>query len=232
MDSDRLPAPTHGMIPVRTFLWLLLAADAVFVAVHLVHALSPYFNDLLYSIEQDRGYAEIYQYVKTFWIVLMLAALAWSTRESVHVAWMLLYTHLLFDDAFFIHEDGGAAIAARFDYVGALGLRPEDLGELTISALIGIVFLGLFLITYRRASRAARDASSDLVLLLGVLVFFGVFIDMLHIIVEPASAKLALAIIEDGGEMVTMSLTCWYVLGLLERRGQVPAILWRRLARR
>jgi hypothetical protein len=32
--------------------------------------------------------------------------------------------------------------------------------------------------------------------------------------------------------MVTMSLTCWYVLGLLERRGQVPAILWRRLARR
>jgi hypothetical protein len=217
---------------MRTVLLLLLAADAVFVAVHLVHALSPFLNDGLFSIERDRSYAEIFQYVKTYWVVLLLAALAWRTRESVYVAWMLLYAYLLFDDAFRIHEEGGAAMAARLGYVGALGLRPEDLGELTVSAVIGVVFLALILITYRRGGRDARNASSDLALLVGVLAFFGVFVDMLRIVVEPAYAELLLAIVEDGGEMVAMSFTCWYALGLLVRRGQVPAALWQRFSRR
>lgn len=232
MVSDRLPAQDSRQDHVRTFLLLLLAADAVFVGAHLVHSLTPFFNDRLYSIEQDRSYAEIFQYVKTYWVVLLLGALAWRTRESVFVAWMLLYTHLLFDDAFFIHEDGGAAMAARLGYVGAMGLRPEDLGELTISAIIGVVFLALILITYRRGGRDARNSSADLAALVGLLVFFGVFVDMVHIIVEAAWAKLTLAIIEDGGEMVAMSLTCWYVLRLLGRRGEVPLTLWQRVSRR
>lgn len=232
MDSDRLLAQDGRQDHMRTFLLLLLAADAVFVAVHLVHSLSPFFNDRLYSIARDRSYAEIFQYVKTYWIVLLLAALVRRTRQSVYVAWMLLYTYLLFDDAFFIHEEGGAALAARLGYVGALGLRPEDLGELTVSATIGVVFLALILITYRRGGRDARNASADLALLVGLLVFFGVFVDMLHSSIEPAWAKLALAIVEDGGEMVAMSLGCWYVIGLLGRRGEVPATIWQRVSQR
>lgn len=231
MDSDRLPAPADGQIPVRTFLWLLIAADAVFMAVHLVHALSPYFNDLLYSIEQDRGYAEIYQYVKTFWIVLMLAALAWRTRQVVYVAWTALFGYLLLDDSFFIHEDGGAALAARFGYQGALGLRDLDFGELTVTAFAGLIFLTLILAAYLRSRRDARNASADLAVLVCVLAFFGVFIDMVHIVVEPAYGKLTLAVIEDGGEMVAMSLACWYTLGLVGRHGRVDEAMWQRARR-
>lgn len=229
MDRDQSPAPADPQHPVRTFLLLLLAADAIFVVVHLVHALSPFFNDRIYSIEQDRGYAEVFQYVKTFWVVIMLATLAWRTREPVYIAWMSLYAYLLFDDALFIHEGGGAAIAARLGYEGALGLRAVDFGELTVEAVSGFAFLAFIAVGYLRSARDARNASIDLALLLGLLVYFGVLIDMLHVVARHGPGNVIFAVVEDGGEMIAMSLTCWYAMGLVGRRGQVPAQLWQRL---
>lgn len=207
------------------FLLLLISADMAFVIVHLVHKLTPFIASSFYSLKADRGYSEIFQYVKTYWIVLMLAALWWRKRDGVYVVWMLLYAYLLCDDAFRIHERGGIAIARHWDYESALGLRARDFGELTVSGAFGLAFLVLILIMYLRSTRDAKNASQDLALLFGVLVFFGVFIDMLSIVAGGGYSKVFFGVVEDGGEMFAMSLVCWYVLNLLGRRGNMPTSL-------
>lgn len=208
------------------FLLLLMSADSAFVVVHLVHKLSPALTNSLYSLKTDRGYAELFQYVKTYWIVIMLAALWWRTRERVYLVWMLLYAYLLCDDAFKIHERGGIAIASHWDYVGALGLRARDFGELTVYGAVGLTFLALIFIAYLRSSRDARNASQDLALLSGVLVFFGLIIDMFDIIAEGRHAEMIFGVVEDGGELFAMSLICWYAFHLSKRRGHMPTSLW------
>lgn len=216
---------------VTSAFWLLLlvAADSAFVVVHLVNKLSPLVENKLYSLGQDGGYAEIFQYLKIYWIAIMLGALWSRTREPFYAAWMLLYAYLLCDDALRIHEIAGGAIASAWGYREALGLRPQDFGELTVSGAAGLTFLIVISATYLRASVDARNICRDLALLLGLLVFFGVFVDMLHIMAKGRYLREALGIAEDGGEMLAVSAACWYVLRLLEHRGNAPAPLWPRV---
>ena len=45
-----------------------------------------------------------------------------------------------------------------------------------------------------------------------ILAFFGIFIDMVHVAMP--IGKLVFSIIEDGGEMIIMSVIVWRVLSL------------------
>lgn len=224
MSHDNLLSERLNQVGI--FLVLLISADTAFVIVHLVHELPPFLGNSLYSLETDRGYSEIFQYVKTYWIVILLAVLWWRTRECVYVTWMLLFAYLLCDDTFQIHERGGDAIARHWGYENALGLRAEDFGELTVSGLFGLPFLVLIVIMSLRSTRDARNASKDLTLLLGVMLFFGVVIDMLHIVAGGGYGKVGFGVVEDGGEMFAMSVVCWYVLNLVDGRGNAPTSLW------
>jgi hypothetical protein len=220
-------AVQSGLLYGASFILLLLiAADTAFVVVHLVHKHSTLLASDLYSLSKDGGYAEIFQYVKLYWIVIMLFALWSRTREPVYTAWMLLYAYLLCDDALQIHERVGGAIARSWGYGDAFSLEGKDFGELTLSAAFGLVFLGLISMTYLRSTQVARDASKDLALLFAILVFFGVGMDVLHTAVEVPSVKQLLGVLEDGGEMFTVSVVCWYVLKFLERRGAATTWLW------
>jgi hypothetical protein len=165
--------------------------------------------------------------VKTYWIVITLAALWRLTRAYVYTTWMLLYAYLLFDDAFQIHERAGVAIARHWGYESALGLRAQDFGELTFAGVFGLTFLVLIGSMYLRSAWDARNASKDLTLLFSVMVFFGVIIDMLHIVAGGDYGKLVFGVVEDGGEMFAMSFVCWYAVNLVESRGKAPTSLWR-----
>src|SRR5688572_20266475 len=135
------------------FLLLLIAADAAFGILHVVNRLSPLpGSSYLYHLGADGGYAEMFQYLKTYWIVIMLGALCSRTREPVYAAWMLLYGYLLCDDALRIHERAGGAIAAALSYQPALGLRAQDFGELSVSGVAGFVFLVSISTMYLRAT--------------------------------------------------------------------------------
>jgi hypothetical protein len=227
MRRERLPP--ERLQQAGLFLLLLISADTAFLIVHLAHELSPFFGNRLFSLATDGGYSEIFQYVKNYWIVILLAALSWRTRERVYATWMLLYAYLLWDDAFQVHERGGKAIAKHWGYEDALGLRAQDFGELTVAGAFGLTFLVLIGMMYLRSAHDARNASKDLALLLCVMVFFGVIVDMLHIAASRLVGRyagMALGVVEDWGEMLTMSVVCWYVLNLLERGGNVPASLW------
>ena len=68
--SRRKALSRNATTPVaRGLLLVLLAFDAVFITLHLIHKLGPGLLDYRFSLEQDGGHAEIFQYAKTLWIV-------------------------------------------------------------------------------------------------------------------------------------------------------------------
>jgi len=146
-------------------LLLLLAADLIFVGLQILHALG-FAGDPRFSLGAERGYAEIYQYVKLFWTASLLSWFALEMREGLYGVGSLLFGYLLLDDALEIHESAGRAIVDVLGIPSALGLRGQDYGEVGVSALAGLVFLGMGWWAYRHSSPRARC--------MGVFVFVGV----------------------------------------------------------
>jgi hypothetical protein len=191
----------------------LAAVDLALMAAHVAYR----HDEPLYQLGRDGGYPEMFQYAKTYAIVCLLGAVWWRTREHVFGAWMLVFAYVLADDALRVHERAGAAIAASWDYAPAFGLRAQDFGELTVWAAFGLAFLVALVLSYLRASREARRAARVLGEIFCLLAFFGAFVDMLHSAAQPPRLRAVLGMLEDGGEMLAMSLACWYALKLFER---------------
>lgn len=202
-----------------TLLLCLLAIDLLFGILHFL-LLTDFMSSASFSLESDRGYPESYQYMKILLAVGLLAAVFRKTRTPAYAIWSLLFLYLLIDDAFSIHETFGAHAAAAFGYVPALGLRAQDFGELTVSAMSATLFLLPLAFFYSRGADPDRAASRHLLLLLLSLAFFGIFVDMLHVAIDAGwKIQFLLGAVEDGGEMVTMSVMAWYAFLLHESDG-------------
>lgn len=200
--------------PSGAFLLLLLSADMMFLALHLIHILSDFAQDPGYDITLDRGFAESYQLVKLYWIVLCLAWLLVRERELVYGAWGVLFSYLLLDDWFMIHEHVGSVLVQKLQIPARLSLRGQDFGEVMVSAMVGLLLLAIIGIGFRFGSPRARAACGHLLVLLGLLAVAGILFDLLHIMFP----SVLFTLLEDGGEMVVASLTCWYVFSLAGQR--------------
>lgn len=211
------------------FLLLLLSADLLFIALHLIRIFTDFAQDPGYAITADRGFGEIYQLVKTFWIVVCLMWLTVGTRQFLYGAWGLLFCYVLLDDWFMIHERVGVMLAQTLQFSAMFNLRPQDFGEVAVFAAAGLSFLVMIGVSYRFSSAPARAACRHLLVLLGVLVVVGIVFDLLNIMMWPTFFGL----LEDGGEMIVISLICWYVFSLAarERLRAVGVVTKRRAAR-
>jgi hypothetical protein len=223
------PMPAFG--PTATLLVLLVVVDFLFIAVHALHIWSPWLPGGHYSMDTYNGLASIYQYIKQIWLSGCLALAFLQTRDKVFVGWTLLFTGLLLDDALELHEQVGATLAASLNFPAVLGLRPEDLGEISVAAAIGCVALALVVVTYRRGGSEAKELSADLLCLLGALAVFGVFFDSLHTITyfKAPSITEFFALIEDGGEMLVISVITAYVFDVTSHAGRPRLRVWARL---
>lgn len=207
-----------------TLFYLFLVTDIGFIILHLIYsytALIPgeTIPSKLFSLETDRGYSELLQYVKEFWIALLLGVLALRKRSRLFLSWSLLFFYFLIDDATGFRERLAVVISRKLAFVGLFNLRPIDFGELTISAGFGLFFLAAIATTYRFSDRCAREISKKLTLLLLALVFFGVAIDILHIAIKIPAIEPILIAVEEGGEMIVMSLiTCFVFSQSLQQK--------------
>lgn len=137
---------------------------------------------------------------------------------------MEVWGSLLLDDSLQLHERLGSMVASRMGYAPAFHLRAQDFGELTVVGSVGLLFAGLLALTWWRGDREFRRVSRDLALLVGVVVLFGVGVDMLHSMAGSPALTAALALVEDGGEMVSMSFVCWYAYRVfLRESSSAPA---------
>jgi hypothetical protein len=203
---------------ISLFLLLLLFADFVFIALHSINFLSTRLNNPSFSIEKDGSYPELYQYFKWFLIIVLLIQVSVMRKSLSYIAWVLVFTYFLCDDALEIHETIGNHIARKFSLTPPFGLRRLDLGELAVSAIAAIILLSFVIQAYRHGSSAFKKMSRDMLLLIIALVFFGVVVDMVHIAIQSDwKVKFILGVIEDGGEMLVASLMLWYVFQLTVR---------------
>ncbi len=192
-------------------LFVLLLADLAFILMHILYVLD-YFTDPLLSVGRESGYAEVYQYIKEFWIAVLLLVLAINSRNVAYCAWCMLFTYFLLDDSLQIHERGGAFLVERLSLVPMFQLRAQDYGELIVTLVAATVIFSGIALSYFFSCPVLRKISKNLFFMVLLLVFFGVVVDMLHAAIEWRRGLFELA--EDGGEMLIMSLIVGYVFSL------------------
>ncbi len=219
------------------FLLLLLLGDLYYVTLHwlyinhddepwhgILSALGnpEYFDNPVYSIEIDRGYAETYQYLKLAWSSVMSFCLLAKSRQALYLFWAIFFFYLLLDDFGQLHERMGNWFNAEMDYAPMYGLRAHDFGELTFIGIVAAAFLIGGILAYKYSTVSARKSSTILLGMTLALAFFGVGADLINIAIKPEGLKMALlsttflpGAIEDGGEMIVVSVICWFMYTLL-----------------
>jgi len=201
-----LPDQTQSVL-----LALLIAADLAFIGMHLAFSYGLVAANYLYSLEMDRGYAELFQYIKTYWLAIMALLLAFQRRQPVYLGWFLMFGFLLMDDCFSIHEKTGYRMAEALAFGPHFGLRPEDFGEILVLAAAGLILATVIGVFYIRSGTREKAVSRMLFLGLCVMAFFGICIDMVHIMMKDTPLSIPLGTLEDGGEMLTASVLVWLV---------------------
>ena len=203
---------------------LLLITDLAFIALHCVNLVtrtSPMWNIVL-----DQSYSEVFQYIKFLWVALMLVAVGSATQTRGFFAWAALFAYLLTDDAMSVHESVGKWLVIQLDLQPMGGLRANDFGELITSAVFAGSILMLIAGFYFTGDKMFKKFSRDMALLIGLLAFFGVGVDMAHMILGHNKwMNHALGIVEDGGEMIAVSLMVWYVFAWQQKGGRASAFL-------
>ena len=223
-------SPDHpGLLATaRTWLVLLIAADLAFIVLHVIYTETSLLRGRPFSLEADNGIPEAYQYVKQFWVALCMGALFHRTRAIVYTGWTLVFAFLLMDDAFQFHEHFGQWLGEQYQLPAIFGLRPDDIGELLFAAAIGGVTVLLIGFGFWRGDSHARVVSRDMALLVIALAALGVGFDVAHVITyfkAPALAQFLL-ILEDGGEMIVVSLMAAYMFNVLNHQGRATLDLW------
>lgn len=176
-----------------------------------------------FSIYQDGGIAEIYGYGKEIAIGIAFLVLYRKFENAVFYAvFSGLAFWLFIDDAFRYHEVVGGLLAESLnlsflsDLFGGR-VREQDIGELIAQAFAGGVFLVFAIWGYISSAPQIRKTGLQFA---GFLVLLGMFGIVLDILDRTALLKPYAQIskhMEDGGELVVMSLMLAFVVSLLWR---------------
>lgn len=192
-------------------LFLFLCADLTFILIHCINKLGHFNYGLLY-ISEDQSYPEMFQYLKFFWIALILFNISHARKSYYYISWTLVFVYFLLDDAFAIHEKIGHYLISNLDFIPTVGPRLQDWGELSLTIAFGFI-LGLIITwAYLRGDRTFKKVSQDLILLVIILSFFGVILDIgIYFFHTNFIIRFIFGTIEDSGEMLVTTLILWYV---------------------
>lgn len=195
-----------GHRAVRLVVAMVLVLDAVLAAIHLEAVVRGSGNVLLY-LDADRSYGEFFQYLKFVWLLLLVALYAVEQRTWQIAMWLPAFAYFLADDSLQLHETWGGRLVEILRIDGVLGLRAQDLGEHLVSGLAGLALLLPLVLAYVHSDERTRWIHRGFLVLVGLLLFFGVVLDSIHVVVidEPRTGDW-MGFIEDGGEMFAVTL--------------------------
>jgi hypothetical protein len=215
-------------------LLILLIVDLVFIVIHIVTCFLYFigkienFGDYNFLVlTQDESFAEIFQYLKYVSVIVMIGYLMYVEKAYAYISWVLLFIFFLLDDSLSLHESMGEVLVEEFNFKPMFGLRAVDFGELTFVAIVGVAILLSFVLAYIKGNTIFKKRTIDLFILLGFMIFFGIGFDMLHeILGENLKVGFVIGLIEDGGEMIVMTLIVWYVYQLIKSDKKVKSYLF------
>ena len=191
------------------FLLIILGFDIIFIVLSLFDKFSS-LNFYNFAVENDYGFAEKFQYLKFIGIAIISFILAVKSRSSNFLFFMFIPIYLYLDDSRLLHERFGTKIVSFF-YKGSpldtliKDFRYQDIGEIVYILFISIILLIIFLICYKLSDLFERYFLKNILKLLIIFGFFALFIDSIHQLSRGYLYNL-LTVIEDGGEMISISL--------------------------
>ncbi|MEY8099707.1 hypothetical protein AB9F29_20245 [Falsihalocynthiibacter sp. S25ZX9] len=147
------------------------------------------------------------------WIALStILVLIWRRdRQPIYAVLAAVFLALFLDDLLEIHEFVGITFATQFDLPEVIGLRGQDLGELMYWAMLGTAVLSGTIFGLYASTPVARLFGYAFLVLFLFLAFFGIFVDLLHVVAQEIPGDLGkvvgfgFGLFEDGGEMIAAS---------------------------
>jgi len=162
-----------------------------------------------FSIIHDRSLGEFFQYFKEFAIVVLFFLLLRRTSQRIYFAWALIFLFILFDDSLKIHETFGAFFSSKFSTIDFWSFRAQDVGEMIVFGGVGLLLALILVPGYLKTDREHKLRSHVLLVLVFFLAIFGVFLDVLISFFDWYELRMVFHLIEDGGEMIVMSIILW-----------------------
>jgi hypothetical protein len=208
---------------LRTTLLALLAVDLVFISLHFAQLWAEWsdtqgpFSGERYSLENEGGPSETWEAAKTILCVLALADVGRRTRQPVYAAVAFGFTAALLDNVLQLHERGGEWLASGLQGAARLfEAAPQAIGELGIFLAQGVLIAGVLLMGFRRSDRGHWAAGAVGVALLLALAAVGIGLDLVHAALGGLRRLMdrGLGTLEDGGELLVLSVTAAYAVGL------------------
>ena len=205
--------------PVRNLLIIAVVADLVALALYIAWAWAAHFhlqhsyfygNDF-YS-NHDWSLMERWGYAQELAFTTLLGIMAWRRRSLLFAALCYFALFILLDDSMRIHEQFGDLL------VGCCGV-PEAISELLANIIDGVIPVLLVILGWLRAGRDQRSAGGAVLLAIAILLFFAVGLDTVHDIMTATIQDYGkiMALIEDGGELLSLTLILTVVTGLFLR---------------
>ncbi len=191
------------------FLSLLLAADAVLVILYALYGFK-FLTDPKFGLIEDWSYAEVFQYTKEFWIVLLLLIISIRTGSWRYATWIGVFVYILLDDSCQIHEFAGGQISQLLSIEQWGSFTGQNFGELVFMGSVAGIVGTMVLASLWKADQFYLQTAITLFAMMAVFAFFSVIVDQMFFETYWLVDK-AIGAIEDGGEQVVMSCITWYV---------------------
>jgi hypothetical protein len=204
---------------VKFVLAFVVSVDILLMLIHVVVMVGWDAPDIL-RIDMDGSYGEAYQYAKYVWLLILLLVYARENRNWPIVAWALLVFYFLVDDALVIHERVGLWYSSSSWSFDVGPLSAQTFGELTMSALVGLLLVVPLVVGYTRADLRTKEIYRVMVALVVVLLVFALVVDAVHaLFIDVKLIDRALGFVEDMGEMLTLSAMVVYAFRLNVKGG-------------
>ena len=200
----------------------LLAAHLVLALLHgayffcLRYGLDAWPRDPLFSLDSNTGFAQAFSSGQTLLLIALLLTLAQRTREVLYLALGAVFVLVLLDDALALNQLLGAPLASALGLVDRPHLLAQSAAEMLVYGALAVPVVALLSAGWLRASPSHRRAGAGFLALLALLAFFATVMDLVHLafIRSFFGSRLVLELLEEGGEMGTLSAAMLLALAL------------------
>lgn len=188
----------------------LLCTDLALVAADLLHR-GGLLEDPRFLVTRERGFAEMVQYAKAGLAAGLLAIAAIRRTSPAATVWSVLLAVVALDDAFTWHERAGMPIAQWLQLPDVGSMRGNHIGELLFFAAIGAAAFAAIAVTWRVGHAFDRRLTLGLCGSVGLLALCAVVLDGFSALTRHSAIGPVIAVAEDGGEMLALSLVLFTV---------------------
>ncbi|WP_282123828.1 hypothetical protein [Algibacter mikhailovii] len=200
-------------------LTVLLAADVFLIFVHIL--IVQFWNQKpSFFLLDARGFGipESFQYLKYLGIIGLIIYLAYLKKSFFYIVLIMFFLSLLIVDIFQLHHLASLWLSRVFVSFNLFEVEPLSAGHIIYSVIVLCFFLLLTLLYYVFVSKVSHIFFSHIFVLFWSFLFFGVVVDLLHGLFEKGQQiRMILTIVEEGGEMLSLSLLFWGFFRLIQQ---------------